>query len=81
MFNGIFAGWNILCKMFKKDNMFCKEVPSTDLQAEPELDCSEQGKHFFSKLILRNHFKVHVVLQLDTKIDLIFWVKFTGNSI
>ena len=22
-FNGIFAGWNILCEMFKEDDMFC----------------------------------------------------------
>ena len=46
MFNGIFAGWNILCKMFKKDNMFCTELPSTDLLTKPEVDCTEQGKCF-----------------------------------
>ena len=49
MFNGIFAGWNILCKMFKKDDMFCTELPSTDLQTKPEVDCSEQGKCFLLK--------------------------------
>ena len=27
--------------------MFCEEMPSTDLQAEPEIDCSQQGERLF----------------------------------
>ena len=43
VFNGIFAGWSIICDMFKKDQMFIDYCDKLD---NDQLDCSRRDKLF-----------------------------------